>query len=98
VAKKKARMARVSLEGDPHDSNLFCPFCGEEILEPGGEGIGQCPHLIHSGMEEDPEEEGEIEFLHNDLCFVYFEPAPAGRGHYFVFVFSVPLATYTPPP
>lgn len=85
MAKKKAEIVRVKLDGGPYDSALFCPYCGAEILEPDGEGIGDCPHLVHSGMEEDPEEVGEMEFRHNDLCFVYFEPAPASREHYFVF-------------
>jgi hypothetical protein len=85
MAKKKPEMARVRLDGGPYDSALFCPYCGAEILTPGGDGFGACPHLVHSGMEEDPEEAGEITPRPNDLCFVFFEPAPACREHYFVF-------------
>lgn len=36
-------------------------------------------------MDEDPDEVEENVFLPNDFCFVFFEPAPADRGHYFVF-------------
>jgi len=81
MAKKEPEMTRVRLGGDPYDSTLFCPFCGEPILEPDSEGIGQCPHLIHAdiGMDTD------VEFAPGDFCFVYFEPAPACQEHNFVF-------------
>jgi hypothetical protein len=85
LAKKKPKLVRVQLDGAPYESALFCPYCGMEILEPGGEEIGTCPHLIHADMEGDPEEAGEQEFRSNDLCFVLFEPPPAWREHYFVF-------------
>lgn len=84
MAKKQAKMVRVQLSGGPYDSLLFCPYCGTQILEPEGEDIENwCPHLIHAGIED--LEEAEEEFLSNDLCFVFFEGAPASREHYFVF-------------
>lgn len=75
------KLITVSLSGDPYSAELFCPFCGEQILEPDGEDMGSCPHLVHADMEEP--DEAAIES--NDLCFMYFEPAPASRHHYFVF-------------
>ena len=36
MAKKKSEMVRVQLDGDPYESALYCPFCGTEILTPGG--------------------------------------------------------------
>jgi len=81
MAKKEPEMTRVRLGGDPYDSTLFCPFCGESILEPDGESVGECPHLIHAGIGMDT----DVEFLPSDFCFVYFEPAPACNEHNFVF-------------
>jgi hypothetical protein len=78
---KKPEMVKVQLGGDPYDAELYCPHCGTQILEPGGEGIGECPHLIHADIGLDTDEE----FQANDLAFVFFEPAPASQEHYFVF-------------
>jgi hypothetical protein len=78
---KKPEMMRVPLSGDPYDSDLFCPFCGEQVLEAGGGDVGQCMHLIHADISLDD----APEFLPSDLCFVLFEPGPASREHYFVF-------------
>jgi hypothetical protein len=82
---KNSKMVRVQLDGDPYASSLFCPYCGASILDPEAECNGECPHLIYSDIEGDPEEEGEQKFLPNDVCFVYFEEPPASRDHYFVF-------------
>lgn len=81
MAKQQPEIVRVKLNADPYATELFCPFCGEQILEPEGEGIGQCPHLIHADIGTDT----EVEFLPSDLGFIYFEPAPACREHVFVF-------------
>lgn len=71
----------IDLTGDPYDSELFCPYCGEQILEPDGDGMGECPHLIHADLEEPVADPANT----NDLCFRFYEPAPACRHHYFVF-------------
>ena len=76
-----SKLITIPLSGDPYDSELFCPYCGEQILEPEAEETGDCPHLVHADLEEP---DGE-EILANDLCFMFFEPAPASRHHYFVF-------------
>ena len=76
-----SKLITIPLSGDPYDSELFCPYCGEQILEPEAEGTGDCPHLVHADMEEPDDEEVQT----NDLCFMFFEPAPASRHHYFVF-------------
>jgi hypothetical protein len=81
MAKNDPEITRVQLGGDPYDSTLFCPFCGEQILEPEGDGVGQCPHLIHADIGMDT----AMEFLPGDFAFVLFEPGPASREHYFVF-------------
>lgn len=84
----RIKMVRVQLDSDPYESALFCPYCGAKILEPGRFDMGECPHLIYADMEdpeEDHEDDGEHEFRPSDLCFVFFEPAPASREHYFVF-------------
>lgn len=75
------KLITVSLGGDPYAAELYCPYCGEQILEPEGENTGECPHLVHADMEEPDEEAIEA----NDLCFMFFEAAPASRYHYFVF-------------
>jgi hypothetical protein len=76
-----SKLITIPLSGDPYDSELFCPYCGEQILEPEAEGTGDCPHLVHADIEEPDDEEVQA----NDLCFMFFEPAPASRHHYFVF-------------
>jgi hypothetical protein len=81
MARKAPDMVKVRLSADPYDTELFCPFCGEQILGPGGDGMGSCEHLLHASIGLD----GDVEFEPTDLCFVYFEPAPASREHCFVF-------------
>jgi len=81
MAKQKPQLITVELSGDPYDAELFCPYCGEQILEPEGEEAGMCPHLVHADLEEPNGEEVQP----NDLCFMYYEAAPADRHHYFVF-------------
>jgi hypothetical protein len=76
-------MQRVDLARDPLD-DLFCPFCSTQIIEENAESLGECSHLIHSGIEEDPEDTDES-FEDMDVCFVMFEGGPASRNHYFVF-------------
>ncbi len=85
MERKDPEMVRVRLSAGPYDSELFCPFCGEQILEPDGEGVGECPHLLYASVGMDT----DVEFRPSDLCFVYFEPAPACQEHYFVFRESV---------
>ena len=75
------KLIKVPLSGDPYASELFCPYCGEQILECEAEEAGDCPHLIHADLEEPDDEEVQA----NDLCFMFFEPAPASRHHYFIF-------------
>ena len=92
--RKKPKLIRVQLAGGPYDSDLFCPYCGTQILSVEDiDNVGECPHLIYSAMDDDPEPDDEDEggdtekptFHANDLCFVYFEQAPASRDHFFVF-------------
>jgi hypothetical protein len=77
----KSQVLTVRLSGDPYSTALFCPFCGEQILSQEAEEAGDCPHLVHA----DIEEPGQEVVQDNDLCFMFFEPAPASRHHYFVF-------------
>lgn len=77
----KNKLSTIAIGGDPYAAELFCPYCGEQILEPEAEETGGCPHLVHADMEEPDDEEIRA----NDLCFMFFEPAPASRHHYFVF-------------
>ena len=81
---KKSKLIRIHLDSDPYQITLCCPYCGEVILEPDGENVGECEHTLLSGMEDDPED-SEITFRANDLCFVMHELAPADRDHYVVF-------------
>lgn len=89
MTRKQPKMIRVPLSGDPYNSDLFCPFCGEQVLEAGGEGVEQCPHLIHADISMDD----APEFFSSDLGFVFFEPAPACREHFFIFREGDPLAS-----
>ena len=81
---KKSELIRVHLNSDPYQVTLHCPYCGEVILEPDAENVGECEHTVLSGMEDDPED-SEITYQPNDLCFVMHEPGPADREHYVVF-------------
>ena len=81
MASKEPTIITVELSGDPYVCDLFCPYCGEQILDSDGEGITECLHLIHADVEEPPVEPGHT----NDLCFRFYEPAPACQYHYFVF-------------
>ena len=85
MSQNKSELVRIQLKGSPYDSALHCPFCGSVIIWPGEEGLGECGHLVYSGMEEDPVESEDYEYQANDFCFEYFEAAPADRSHYFVF-------------
>jgi len=77
-------MQRISLNRSP-DDNLFCPFCGTQTIEAGEEAINECPHLVYSNMDEDPEGSAEYKKSETDICFVLFESAPASREHFFIF-------------
>ncbi len=83
--KKNPELVYIQLKGSPYESSLHCPFCGSVILWPGEESFGECEHLVYSEMEEDPIESEDYENLPNDFCFMYIEPPPADRSHYFVF-------------
>jgi hypothetical protein len=82
------KLIAVPLSGAPYAAELFCPYCGEQILEPETDETGDCPHLVHADMEEPVDEQVHA----NDLCFLRFEPAPASRHHYFVFREAASLA------
>ena len=75
-------MKKVEVAGRSPYDELYCPFCGESILHPERDDLGECPHLIYAEMEEEPDSK---DFEEQDICLEFFEPAPAGRYHYFIF-------------
>ena len=81
----KKKIPRVLIPSGPYKLTLHCPYCGELILKPEVENTGDCPHLVLSDMESDPEDNNEEEFRKNGFCIEMFESAPANRSHYFVF-------------
>ena len=77
-------MYRVQLNRSPYDF-LFCPFCGTKTSEPDGENFMECSHLVYYNMGEDPEDSQDYKPQETDICFTFFEPAPASIECYFVF-------------
>lgn len=75
------KLITVHLSGGPYASDLFCPYCGEQILDAAADDAGDCHHLVHA----DIEQPDNAVVQDNDLCFLFYEPAPANRHHYFVF-------------
>jgi hypothetical protein len=76
-------MPRIELNSDPYELELYCPFCGEQIIGTvEGEGFSEtCEHTVCVGFD-DP---GEEDIRDTDIVFVAYEGAPASREHIFAF-------------
>lgn len=82
-------MQFVHMSQEPYEAVLFCPYCGQQILCPEWENIGDCGHLVHADIEK-PESESTDTFSgkrgeHTGVCFVLSEMAPASRDHFIAF-------------
>lgn len=78
-------MPRIPLKSDPNYLNLFCPFCGEQVLgsEEEGEGFAsECSHTICLGF---GDADADAEIVETDVVFEAYEGGPADRTHKFVF-------------
>jgi hypothetical protein len=78
-------MPRILLKSDPNYLDLFCPFCGEQVLgsEEHGEGFSsECSHTICLGFDD---EDAEANIVESDVVFEAHEGAPADRMHIFAF-------------
>jgi hypothetical protein len=75
-------MPRINVNANPYELDLFCPFCGEQIVGGGDEGFADsCDHTICVG----PDDDGADDITDSDIVFVAFESAPACREHIFAF-------------
>lgn len=77
MANKELQM-RHRLHSDPYLMNLFCPFCGEQIV--GEEFVSECVHVICAGLDHPDEhlvQEGDIVFVAHEQ--------DADRDHVFAF-------------
>jgi hypothetical protein len=82
-------MPRIELQCDPYELELYCPFCGTNVVSSEGEGVVEsCSHCVCLGLDDDSEED----ILDTDITFVAFEPAPACQEH--IFAFREPLDTH----
>ncbi len=76
-------MPRMRLHVEPYELDLYCPFCGRQVVS-GDEDkdLGSpCNHVVCRGCD-DP---AESRVKKSDLVFECFEPVPASRIHIFAF-------------